>query len=202
LTPYLVANFSCTSGNLIFSGFSYSGTGSPTSVAIPAGSLNVTPITITGDEGFTFSAGWLVGNQAGGVSSFQDSLIQYVITDTAGITDIGLTFNAQAMGTGLASVSETFCLGATTTVVGCAANKIGQVAVNTPSNLGSSTTFSPVTSIAISKDINATSGVNGNARIVQVTDQYSQTVPEPLSFALLGSGLAGLVLVRKRLAKR
>jgi hypothetical protein len=199
---YLVANFSCTSGNLIFSGFSYAGSANPSNIVIPASGINVSPIVTTGDEGFKFSAGWLVGNLTPGISSFQYSLIQYVVTDIEGITDIELNFNAQPSGTGAAGVTENFCLGAAT-VVGCPANKSGQVAVTDPPlKLGNSIVFSPVTSIAISKDISLASGINGTARLVQLTDQYSQIVPEPLSLSLAGLGLIGLGLVRRRLVYR
>ena len=44
--------------------------------------------------------------------------------------------------------------------------------------------------IAISKDINATSGINGTATISQVINTVS--TPEPTSRLLLGSGLLGL----------
>lgn len=197
LTLYLVPNFSCTSGNLIFSGFSYVGTGNPSGGAIPATGVNVTPITVTGAEGFQFASGWSIGTQSGGASAFQESLLQYTVTDIAGISGVLLSFNGAATGTGGASVTETFCL-SQPTLIGCPQNKLGQAMVtNPPSSLTGSASFAPVTEIAISKDINVTAGVNGTAAISQVTDQYPQ-IPEPLPFVLVGGGLVVMGLVRRR----
>src|SRR6202163_1091708 len=78
-TLYLVANFTCTSGNLLFSNFGYSSSANPAGIAIPASGVTVTPQTATGNEGFQFAGGWNVGTQAGGVSSFQDSLISFEV---------------------------------------------------------------------------------------------------------------------------
>ena len=56
-TLYLVASFTCTSGNQTFSAFGYSSTANPAGLAIPASGVTVTPITTTGDEGFQFAGG-------------------------------------------------------------------------------------------------------------------------------------------------
>lgn len=198
LTLYLVPNFSCASGNLVFSEFSYIGTGDPSGMAIPASGVNVSPITVTGDEGFQFTSGWSIGTQSGGMSSFQESLFQYEVTDLDGITGVQLSFNGAATGTGGTNVTETFCLNQVT-LLGCPGNEIGQASVtNPPLQFTGSAVFSAATQIAISKDISVTSGVNGTASISLVTDQYPQPVTEAAPFALLGSGLVGLALVRKR----
>jgi hypothetical protein len=57
-----------------------------------------------------------------------------------------------------------------------------------------------VSSISVTKNINVTSGVNGTASIANVSDTFS--APEPLSFVLLGSGLLGIALMRRRLHQR
>jgi len=206
LDQYLTANFSCMSGNLMFSNFGYVGTGNPSNIAIPAGSINVLPLTSTGDEGFQFSAGWNVGTQSGGISAFQDSLITFTVStvnNQATLDQLNLFFNGSISqnSTGLSGVTEQFCLGGS--LLGCSANNEGQLRVtNPPPNFNDSKTFAPVNSISVSKDINVTSGVNGTATISQVVNTFQQTgVPEPTSYLLLGSGLLGLGMLRKRVTR-
>jgi hypothetical protein len=198
---YLVPNFSCQSGNLIFTGFTYSGTGNPTEVIIPADSINTQPLTVTGQEGLQFASGWSVGTQTGGMSSFQNSLITFVVTDTHGIGDLILGFNGSFTGTGTSSTSENFCMNATT-VVGCPVAKSGTLNVtNPPPFFNNVFLFGSVTSIAISDNINVTSGTNGTAAASQVINEFSG-IPEPLTGILLGSGLIGLGLLRRRMVRR
>jgi len=204
-TLYLVANFSCTiNGNLTYTNFAGgNGTGNPTGVAIPASSITVTPITTPGNEGFQFSSGWNVTTNQDGTSSFQDNLLTFVVIGS--LNDLHLTFNGAFQGTGVAGVAEGFCLNQTTGTAGCPQGSSGVLNVtNPPGIFNSDLTFTgSVTSISIAKDINVTSGVNGRASISQVINTFSTlSTPEPLSFVLLGSGLLGLGLLRKRFYKR
>lgn len=198
-TTYLAGGFTCTSGNLTFGGFGY--TSSASGTPIPASAVTVTPITTTGNEGFQFQPTGMSVTNSGSTQNFSDVVLNYFVTDPFGTMSLEMAFDGAFTGTGLAGGTESYCLNQTT-LSGCPGGNAGTFSVtNPPTNLSNSVTFGAVTSIAISKDFSVSSGTSGSATITTISNQFAE-VPEPLSFALLGSGMAGLLLLRRRLSKR
>ncbi len=203
LNTYLAPSFSCSLGNLLFSNFGYTATATAPFVGIPATNVNVTPQTTPADEGFQFNGAFGVTSN-NGASFSQNSIITFTVSTLNGlatIDDLGLFFNGAAGGTGSTSVNEQFCLNG---AIATCPNVLQSLKVsNPPPAFTNSTFFAPVSTIGISKSINVTSGTNGTAVVSQVVNLYSQTspVPEPVSYVMLGSGLLGLGLLRKRLRR-
>jgi len=191
LGNYLVPGFTCTTNLLTFSAWSY------TDLNVPAANISVVPQVVMGDEGFQFQSAWNVNNTNGGPEAREDSLIQFTVTGP-GITNLELFFNGSITGTGSANVTEQYCLNGTLT---SCPQALGQISVtNPPPGFSDQVFFAPVRSISVSKDILVDTGVGpGSAMISQVTNNFSS--PEPLSFVLLGSGLLGLGLLRKRMKR-
>lgn len=192
----------CQLGNLLFNNFVYTPTANPATLAIPGAAVAIIPIPASFDEGFGFQIA--SGFAATAPGSFVDSVLQFTVSTrdgSAGLTGLSLNTNGTSTGTGLASVSENFCVGGTSTV-NCATlrnisvQSVGGIGLNNSAILGG------VARLAVSKDIIVSAGNSGTATTSLVDNQFSNnnTVPEPATFALIGLGLGGIALARRRRA--
>jgi hypothetical protein len=188
-TTYFGGGYSCTIGDLLFSNFSYTPSGTN---PISAGQITVNAVTNDG-IGLAFHAPW---SAAAGMTT--DGTIDFEVTVLGGgsvLEDFGLAQTSGVSGDGSASVAENGCGPAPCLATG------GSIYVLTFQDSGArsaqgETTFSPVNSVEVEKDISV-NGNSGFATISVVQDTFSQ-VPEPLSMGLMGGGLALLGLSRLR----
>lgn len=188
-STYFGGGYSCQVGDLLFSNFSYTASGTN---PISAGQITVDTVTNNG-IGLSFHAPWTA---AAGMTT--DGAIDFTVTVLGGgnvLEDFGLAQTSGVSGDGSASVAENGCGPAPCLATG------GSIYVLTFQDSGErsaqgETTFNPVSSVEVEKDISV-NGNTGFATISVVQDTFSQ-VPEPISMGLMGGGLALLGLVRLR----
>ncbi len=188
LGAYEVSGFACTYGDLTFSDFSYSASGSD---QVPAADVTVTPVTVGGEMGLQFNAPW--GTPPGDTT---DSFINFTATcnSDCSIDDLALNIGGASADTGgIVLVSETSPVLTGSLQAGAA----GSTTI-----LTDSATFSPVTSVTVSKDILVNGGTSGlGSQVSNVQNLFStttpSTVPEP-STVFLCLGMLGLVPMARR----
>jgi hypothetical protein len=195
----------CVIGDKLFSNFVYLSTGHGTGVAAPDTAVFLTPVNDTGvnpGPGIVFSSNaWVVPSASITTRSTVDSSISFTVTVIDGpllIEGGTLTLlSSSTSGTGIADITET---------INPSGLKLQVDSNNGP--LVSERAFAPAASVSVLKDLlvvvpilGATSG--GFSQISSFEEDFNQTeAPEPASALLIGSGLLGLGLWRRRVIRR
>jgi hypothetical protein len=200
-TTYFNGSYSCQIGDLLFSNFKYTASGSiPVSknqITVDSVGPAGTGATLLGpDIGLSFHAPW----DAGTKNSTSDGTIDFTVSVLGGgkiLGDFGLAQTSGVSGTGYAAVAEDGCGPSPCTATG------GPLSVFTFQNSGMQTKQKDMpfpktySSVNVEKDITVSAGSWGTATISVVQDTFSQ-IPEPITMGLIGGGLALLGVPRLR----
>ena len=196
ITSYNSLANACQIADKIFWGFSLTGGPSASGGEPSASQIQVQDVPFDG-----VSNVGIIFNSGGWITSFGttlDSIISYHVATASGfpaIKDATLTITGTLTGAGGSGT-------VTESLVPVAAGS--PIVTTLPSPVSVNITFVPVSSFTVTDEVKVVGGVGFTdfSHISIVENDFSQVIPEPYGFALMGSGLVALGLVRRRRARR
>lgn len=177
ITSY-TAGGGCTVGNLLFSNFVYTGSAGE-------GPTALTSLTLTSGN-IRLNMNPNQGN--GGVA--QNSILTFTVTGLDSALIIGTS--SSNGGNGSTSVRQVVCSGLIDALGNCGGTLLQDV-TNAGGTLTPTNSFAGENTVNVWRNIITPIGTAVTAATFDV-----QSTPEPMAFALMGSGLVGLALLRKR----
>uniref|UniRef100_Q01Q89 Ice-binding protein C-terminal domain-containing protein n=1 Tax=Solibacter usitatus (strain Ellin6076) TaxID=234267 RepID=Q01Q89_SOLUE len=210
LAVYDASGFSCSLGALTFGSFVFSAAG--TTVPLPVDTaVLVIPIDDGVSTGLSFQ-----GPFGAGAGLQLDASIAFVITSNPAIIagDALAIQGFGVSGSGSVQVAESMCIGAIPSGSGfCGGTTSSLDVFDNSGGIKSfdSVSFSPVSTLAVSKDIMVLGGAAGTTSSAGVSLVINTTppaivpriggdAPEPSSVLLFGAG-AGVILLRRRFGR-
>ena len=186
-TYIALGSVGCTVDDKTFFNFGYLNAGLGPKVTDVAVGVDDTPF----DPGLIFGASW----QASPANPNPDFRIAFTVKVNPGggaIDDATLAGLTGTTGTGSGAINENLCLGGTFALqfspIGCSGTPRVLTISNPPPEFKDTVTFDPVLLVDVLKDIGLNSN-GGSSSISEVSQNFSEVVPEPGSLPLLGTGL-------------
>jgi hypothetical protein len=198
-STYLATGFSCTIADQSYSSFSFASIAGGSGTAVTSDGVVVTPgITSHGPE-LLFSSGAIAVTQITPISidTFVDVDVDFTVTGNGVLLDdASLGISGSVSGAGTGSVDESI----STLPPGPIPPMHVGFGDTPPPPASVVIDFGPVPVADVFKDIlvEVPAGTTGSSNITAITQEFSQTVPEPASLTLLGTALASLGLLRRR----